>query len=452
MIEWAAYGEKAYNFICQDIDEDLRITILEGSVRSSKTVAMIPKWIRYCLEGPKGLLVICGVSKDTIYDNVLRDLFEVVGESNYDYNRQTGELCLFGRDIKVIGAKDEGSEKYLRGKTLAGAYVDEACLIPESFFTQLLNRLSVKGAKLYMTTNPDVPSHYLYTDYIINFDKADIVNTIHFELDDNPNLDEEYKSFIRKAYTGVFYRRFILGEWVQAEGAIYADILSDINFYEDDLPLTIWHNKNNEFNVGIDYGTQNACVFLKCIDTGSVVYIDEEYYYSGKKSQQQKTDSDYGVDFDRFVDNFPYIYAVIDPSAASFKAELRRRGHRPRNAKGIFDASAKVDPNQAEPKQKNTKIITSGIRHVATMFRLGMLRINKRKCPNLYRELYSYLWDAKACEKGKELPLKTDDHGPDALRYLMTTTIPSWRLQEYGGLNNPEEMPDQQWVTYAEAA
>ena len=145
MIEFGKWGPKHLEFICNPIQQDARINILDGSVRSGKTVAMIPKWLTYIEQGPPGLLLMTGVSKDTLYDNVLNDLFDTVGQENYTYNRQTGDLVLFGRKIKVIGAKDEGSEKYLRGKTLAGAYCDEVSLMPERFFNQLLNRMSVAG-------------------------------------------------------------------------------------------------------------------------------------------------------------------------------------------------------------------------------------------------------------------------------------------------------------------
>ena len=171
-MEFRDWGAKALDFIEKPIAEDAFINILEGSVRSGKTVAMIPKWLNYIMTGPPGLLLMTGVSKDTIYDNVLNDLFDTIGEENYHYNRQSGSLDVFWRDadgehmrrIKVVGAKDEGSEKFIRGKTLAGAYCDELTLMPERFFKQLLNRLSVPGAKLYSTTNPDSPMHYIDTE------------------------------------------------------------------------------------------------------------------------------------------------------------------------------------------------------------------------------------------------------------------------------------------------
>jgi len=408
MIEWQPFGQKSLDFIYRPINKDARINILEGSVRSSKTVTMIPKWIRYIKEGPPGLLVMTGVSKDTIYDNVLRDLFDTVGTKSYKYNRQNGELRMYGRDIKVIGAKDEGAEKYLRGKTLAGAYSDELTLLPEKFFKQLLNRLSVKGSKLYGTTNPDTPSHYIYTEYIIDPEKLEsgMVDVIHFMLDDNPNLDDEYKQFITKAYSGLFYKRFILGQWVMGEGAIY-DMFTDECLVDDDFLLPGHFDKASRY-IAIDYGTQNATVFLDILDTGREVYVINEWYHSGRSTGIQKTDSQYADELHDFIAGRRIDRIILDPSAASFRAELRKRGHR------IKDADNEV---------------LDGIRLVGSMFSTGQLKIHKR-CKNLIREIQSYVWDTNPTEKGNEKPVKKDDHGPDALRYFCKTIVK--KLREYG--------------------
>lgn len=395
-MEWMPFGQKSLDFIRRPIAQDARINILEGAVRSGKTITLIPKWLRYIVQGPDGLLLIVGVSKDTVYDNVLRDLFDTVGTENYHYNRSSGDLKIFGRNLKVIGAKDDGSEKYLRGKTLAGAYVDEGTLIPQRFFQQLLNRLSVTGAKLYLTTNPDTPSHYLYTDYIIDEKQlaSGAVDVIHFELDDNPNLDDEYKDFIRGAYAGLFYKRFILGLWVMGEGSIY-DMWDDANAY-DKRPVKEGHWEVAIRDVAVDYGTTNPMVFLDIYDCGDLVLIDREYYYDSKKAGRQKTDSQYADDFDAFTGGPDRIrYVVIDPSAASFRVELRNRGYR------IKEADNEV---------------LDGIRLTATLIGRRILRVNA-KCTNLIREVGSYVWNAKKSEKGKEEPVKKDDHALDAARY-----------------------------------
>lgn len=411
-MDWQPFGRKSMEFLRRPIAKDAWINILEGSVRSSKTVTMIPKWLRYLKEGPEGLLLMTGVSKDTVYDNILRDLFDTVGKANYDYNRQNGELRLFHRDIKVIGAKDEGSEKYLRGKTLAGAYSDEATLLPEKFFKQLLNRLSLKGAKLYITTNPDTPSHYLYKEYIT--DEAQIssgaVDVIHFELDDNPNLDEEYKARIRNAYSGLFYKRMILGLWVMGEGSIY-DMWDDANIY-DKCPVKLGHWEVAHRDIAIDYGTTNPMVFLDIRDTGELILVENEYYYDSKKEGCQKSDKQYADDLDKFTGGPDKVrYIIIDPSAASFRVELKLRGYRVKEA-----------DNE----------VADGIRMTGTLIQRRILRVHKR-CVNFIREVGSYIWDPKKAERGLEEPVKKDDHTLDAIRYWIKTMFKMARLMAPAG-------------------
>lgn len=90
-----------------------------------------------------------GVSKQSIYNNVLYDLFEIIGSRNCNYSRATGQLKLFDSDWLVIGAKDEGSERYIRGLTVGVAICDEISLMPRSFFHMLLSRMSPQGARLH---------------------------------------------------------------------------------------------------------------------------------------------------------------------------------------------------------------------------------------------------------------------------------------------------------------
>ena len=413
-MEFGLWGKKALDFILTPPERDAWITILEGSVRSGKTVAMIPKWIRYIMQGPPGLLIMTGVSKDTVYDNVLNDLFDTLGEKNYKYNRQSGDLLVFWHDgrhrqrrIKVLGAKDEGSEKFLRGKTLAGAYCDEISLMPERFFKQLLNRLSVAGSRLYSTTNPDTPYHYLYTEYITDGEKlaAGLVHSIHFELDDNPNLSEEYKNNIRHSYSGMWFARMILGKWVLAEGLIYDMFGESTLFGDDDFNATM-RSRCRRF-IAIDYGTTNPCVFLDILDDGDIIWVEGEYYWDSKKQQRQKTDAEYCRDLAEFVgDEYPDA-VIMDPSAASFKLVVRNAGLR------VQDADNEVN---------------DGIRMTAMMMNKGKLRINRR-CKNLREELQGYAWDEQAAKRGEEKPLKVRDHGCDALRYYVKTRVKRWRLE-----------------------
>lgn len=405
-MEFGQFGIKAWNFISTPIHEDARINILEGSVRSGKTIAMMLKWFRYLAEGPKGLLVITGVSKDTVYDNVLRDMFDTLEDSDYSYNRQTGDLRIFDRNIKVIGAKDEGSEKYLRGKTLAGAYCDEVSLMPEKFFKQLLNRLSVKGAKLYATTNPDSPYHYLYTEYIKDEDKlkSGMVKVYHFSLDDNPNLDEEYKTFIKSAYTGFWYQRMILGLWVIAQGAIYSMWDNELNTFVDEDFIGV--KAKAQRYISIDYGASNPTVFADIWDDGDTVWIFKEYYHDNEK-YGQKENSQYAEDLVNFVGAEHPRAVIIDPSAKSFKISIRN--------KGIKTKDADND-------------VLEGIRMVATLIATRKLRVHRYNCKNFLEEVAGYVWDEKAALLGEDKPVKTKDHILDATRYYVKTVIRPRRL------------------------
>lgn len=217
------FSPKGELFAYSRIGDDPRITILEGAVRSSKTWSMIPKVLRLCCYDVGGLRLFTGVSKQTIRDNILNDLFNIIGPQNYSENRQTGEIEIIGAKWLAMGARDEGSEKYLRGKTIGIAYCDELTLLSKSFVMMLLNRMSPEGARFYATTNPDSPYHYVKTELLDNKsmrERGDL-RSIHFGLDDNPSITEEYKAFIRNAYAGVFRQRFIEGKWVIAEGSIY---------------------------------------------------------------------------------------------------------------------------------------------------------------------------------------------------------------------------------------
>ena len=168
-----------------------------------------------------------GKTTATLQRNVLNDLFDIVGEGNYKWvNRQQGELQILGRRIYCVGANNIDSESKIRGATFGGAYCDEANLYPQEFWIQLNARCSVEGAQIFANLNPDSPYHWFYTDVITNKKITDM-KIWHFTMDDNYSLSESYKESLKSAFTGVYYRRFILGEWCIAEGAIYASVVID---------------------------------------------------------------------------------------------------------------------------------------------------------------------------------------------------------------------------------
>ncbi len=426
----ANFSQKSVRFIRTHPKQDAFFTILEGAVRSSKTWTMIPKirGVRATATTPRAIglndysvqgdRVFFGVSKDTIYNNVLNQLFDFIGTKNYTYNRQSGELWLKSlhankwRRWSVVGAKDEGSEKYIRGRTVGIAYGDELTLIPKSFLDMMVSRMSDANARLYGTTNPDSPYHYLYTDYITNEDKlkGGFVRPIHFTMQDNLSLTSEVIRRYEAMYKGVFYQRFIQGLWVIADGAIYKDCFDDSNLYDNANRPPYLENKvkHSEMFLPMDYGTHNPCVMLHVIDDGITYWVDNEYYYDSQEVGIQKTDAQYVQDVQQYKGLWSANDAqvIVDPSAASLKAEMVMNG--------VWHCDAEND-------------VLDGIRSVSTLLLKKKIRIHER-CVKLRAELASYAWDKKKQKIGEDAPLKTNDHAPDALRYFVQTKVPAWRI------------------------
>ena len=409
------YGAKARAFARRPPEQDAVINILSGSVRSGKTWATIPKILWASRYGVSGRKILTGVSKQTIYQNVLLDLFEVLG-SDCRYNRQSGELAILETQWLAIGASDEGAEKKIRGLTVGVAVCDELTKMPESFFKMLISRMSPKGARAYASTNPDNPAHWVNTELLENHKLtrglagADLWAET-FTMDDNPTLTEEYKERLKRQYTGVWYKRFVLGMWVAASGSIYGDVLTDDLYYDDSTrPIGLLHRNGHVGRfVGLDVGTVNAFAALDIYDDGKTLWVERELYWDSRKEGTQKTNSEYALMIDRFFqDSDPYDIPpiIIDPSAASFKAELNARGYL------VIDAVNEV---------------LEGIRKVSALMGQKRIRIHTR-CVNLIRELASYAWDDKAAARGVEQPIKMNDHGVDAIRYGIATKWSDWRI------------------------
>ncbi|SFU70899.1 PBSX family phage terminase large subunit [Alicyclobacillus macrosporangiidus] len=398
---WGRFSQKQLDSIR---NSTARLNFWEGAVRSGKTIASIVRWLDYIATGPSGDLLMVGKTERTLKRNILDVMEQILGPRLYRYNKGEGEVYVCGRKIYVAGANDERAEGKIRGMTLAGAYGDEVTLWPENFFKMLLSRLSVSGAKFFGTTNPDSPYHWLKVEYL---DKTDLdLRSWHFVLEDNPNLDQAYVEALKREYTGLWYKRFILGLWVMAEGAIY-DMWDDtLNTFTDaDIPPGLKMVARRY--ISVDYGTQNATVFLDCLDDGDTLWIVNEYYHSGREQGRQKEDAEYADDLLNFAGPERPRFVIADPSAASFKIALRRRGLMVRDAEND---------------------VLEGIRMTATMIAKRKLRVNRDRCPHLVKEIAGYVWDAKAAERGEEKPLKQNDHAVDAMRYLVATVVNKYRL------------------------
>lgn len=373
-----------------------RFNLWVGAVRSGKTYSSILKLIDLIKNGPEGDVMIIGVNRATIQRNVLQELYNFLGWPPPP--SKNNAATMYGRHVYFVGAHDEGSVRAIQGSTLAIAYVDEATCIPAPFWKMLLSRLSKSGAQLLATCNPEGPAHWLKKEYIDREDDLDMISW-HFNLDDNPSLDEAYKENLKKEYGhGMWYKRLILGEWCSATGAIYESFDED-NIYEHPFATP------NYYIAGIDYGIVNAtCCLLAGISPRQwpQIRIEKEYYYDSVKSGRCKSDAELADDIQKFLAIYPVRAIYLDPSAASLKVELRNRNL------PVLDAKNDVIP---------------GIQ-VVSKFLEGKNLVIHKDCINLREQLSSYVWDQKATDRGEDKPVKQFDHAPDSLRYLTFSAFP----------------------------
>jgi PBSX family phage terminase large subunit len=348
--------------------------------------------------------MIIGVNRMTIQRNVINQLYTFLGFP--PPSSKTTETRLYGRNIYFVGAHDESAVRAIQGSTLAVAYVDEITCIPQPFWSMLIGRLSVAGAQLIGTCNPDGPSHWFKKDFI---DRAGDLDLIYwnFTLDDNPILDETFKNNLKKEYTGMWYKRYILGEWAVAHGLIY-DAYDHNNLYENPA------SNANYYVVGIDYGTSNATAAVLCAISPRVwpqIRIEAEYYYDSAKKGRSKTDAELADDIKQFLSYRNVRSVYVDPSAASLKLELRHHNL------PVLDAKNEV---------------LDGIK-ITSKFVAGKNLVIHKSCVNLIECIQSYCWDPKAANRGEDKPLKEKEHILDALRYAIYSAFPN------GILNHPDE-------------
>lgn len=417
------FGRKSHEFIMRDPREDKRYTILVGTVRSAKTFTLNAKTVvqlcRYKIP-PNAKRLMTGASKQTIYRNVLIDLFNVVGKQNYSYNSSTGELWLFGTQWFVLGAKDEASYRQILGMTVGIVVGDEVVEYPKSFLAQLFLRMSPTGARAYFSTNTGNPYCYLKAEVIDSPAFAPDIEIINFSLDDNPNIDESAKRAIIASQTGVFYLRYILAQWVVAEGSIYRDSWDEAACMFDGFltqpggviealqpePIGLRAQGGHvDHWFSVDPGVDHVQSHLEYFDDGDVIWVTREQRWDSRKEMKQKTDGMYVDDLIAFGAQKHQI--IVPPEAASLKAELVMRGL------WVTDADNSVK---------------EGIHTVATLLARRKLRVSKNGCPELAKRIPNYSWDEKAGKRGLEQPLKVEDDDCDSLRYGVHYKIPQWRV------------------------
>lgn len=382
--------------------------ICDGAVRSGKTSIMMVSFVKWAMETfDRCRFGLCGKTVDSCVKNVV-DPFKEMAWANERYYikwRRSDKILEVRRGktvniFEVFGGKDEASAALIQGRTLAGVLLDEVALMPRSFVEQALARCSVEGAKLWFSCNPASPKHWFYQEWILGREKHNALY-LHFAMTDNPSLSEKTLERYRTMYSGVFYQRYVLGEWVMADGLVYPNFsdgkhtFSDTPFLRDDgRPMP-----GAEFYVSCDYGIVNPFAGYVWVLYNGVAYCWREYYYDSREKQIQRTDEEHYAALDALIGDLPIECIVVDPSATSFKETIRRH-----DKYSVVNAVNDVIP---------------GISTVASLLDAGRMLIHK-DCKKYIEEMGLYSWDSEAPE---DSVIKEWDHAEDQGRYFCHTIV-----------------------------
>ena len=370
--------------------------ICDGSIRSGKTVSMTVGFVLWAMCTFSGqTFAICGKTIESLRRNIIVHMREwVPGELQIAERRAENKLiisdgCGHENTFYLFGGRDEASYSLVQGITLAGALLDEVVLMPRSFVEQVVARCSVAGSKLWFNCNPEGPMHWFYQEWVLKEKEKNVVH-IHFTMEDNLSLAESIKKRYENTFSGVFYRRYVLGEWCVAAGLVY-DFFGDDQLTDDE--------PEGEYYISIDYGTLNPfSAGLWCWDGKTATRVNE-FYYSGRDKKRQKTDEEYYQDLEALAGDLTIKQVIIDPSAASFIETIRRHG-RFKVRKAVND-------------------VLPGIRTTARLLKSGKCKIHRR-CEDARREFSLYRWDEK---QQTDRPIKENDHAMDEIRYFCETVL-----------------------------
>lgn len=375
--------------------------ICDGAVRSGKTSLMMVGFVDDAMERFNAQRFgICGKTVDSAIKNVIEPYISMrYAQQSYQIKwSRSGKILTITKGnvtniFEVFGGKDESSYMLIQGRTLAGCLIDEVVLQPRSFVEQAITRCSVTDSKIWFSCNPAGTQHWFNQEWILQAEERNALH-LHFVLTDNPGLSPETIQRYKKAFSGVFYRRYILGEWVDAEGLVYPFFAANEDTYLFKDPIS---GLEGRFFVSIDYGTHNPCSMgLWVVNNGKAIRIKESYYDS-TKTKVQRTDEEHYSELERLVKGYYIQSVIVDPSAASFIETIRRHGR-------FVVIPANND-------------VINGIRCVGSLLQAGLIKIHE-SCADSRREFGLYAWDEKSSE---DRVLKEFDHAMDDIRYFCYT-------------------------------
>lgn len=391
--------------------------IADGAIRSGKTLCMSLSFILWAMARFDGQqFALCGKTIGSLRRNVLGTLLRMLpGRGFAAVYRRTDNLITVRRGRRensfyLFGGKDDHSQDLIQGITLAGAFFDEAALMPESFVEQATARCSVEGSKWWFNCNPAGPEHWFYRKWIGRAAEKGLLY-LHFSMDDNLSLSPAIKARYRSQYAGVFYERFILGRWTAAQGLVYSHFDRAVHVV-DALPAccTAPGTARGRYYLSIDYGTVNPfSAGLWCVADGVATRIAEYYHDPRGEAQRghRRTDEEHYAALEalcrraagRGGEPPPIETVVIDPSAASMIECIRRHG-------------------QFVVRRADNAVLP-GIETVASLLAAGKLKFYAG-CADCLREFGAYRWDEAS---GRDAVLKEHDHAMDDVRYFCQTVL-----------------------------
>lgn len=397
--EFGLFSPKALDFLD---NSNAFINIASGAVRSGKSITVDCRWLDFLGESKHDEFMMSGKTRDTLERNVINPIIKMIdGNLQYKYNKFDGIFEIEDKTCWCIGFNDEGVTNRIRGMTIGGWYADEIATATKNAVEMAISRCSLEDAKMFWTTNPDSPYHYIYTDYINNQEllSTGTVKVFNFLLNDNLNLTNAYKDHLKRvnSKSEVFYKRNILGQWVIAEGAIYDHFSESENVFN--TPINI--KDYNEILLGCDYGVSTVCVFgvmgVKKNSAGNHYYLLDEWYYDAQEQGLSKSDSEY-CDIIVKLQNKYHI----------------KHGYLPHDAKSLKTAAEK--DSRITMKIDTYAPDTHGdIETIQNLINNNQFHIHSQ-CKNSITQAQTYCWDSKAQARGEDKPLKINDHCPDMWR------------------------------------
>lgn len=371
--------------------------VCDGAVRSGKTMAMglsFFLWAQSCFDGKK--FGICGKTIQSLRRNVLSEILPMLEGLGASWKEKRSEnlvtVQFLGHENQfyIFGGRDESSASLIQGITFAGVLLDEVALMPRSFVEQACARCSVAGSRLWFNCNPAGPGHWFYRTWILEAEQKNCLR-LTFTMEDNPSLTPKIRQRYKKLYTGVFYRRYILGQWAQAEGRVY-------DFFTPEMVGKV-PGSCDKWYISCDYGTVNPTSMGLWGRSDGVWYRVKEFYFNSREAQRQMTDAEYADALAELAGTRKITAVVVDPSAASFMEVLRRRDWR---------------------VQKADNDVLAGIRKTSDCLKNGRIVICEG-CSDCLREMEEYVWDLSAGSRDRVR--KEHDHAMDDMRYFVATVL-----------------------------